>query len=189
MLKKTLLFLMAVLVLSCSKDDSNTVDLKKQELIEKVHGLYRLRAATTSVPIDINLDGVPQTNLFEEVRYCNNTLNLVSYSCKITHRSTYDEIIFEVPTSEFIEHYLPTTCIRDKGLAYPFEFDVPNNTIKLGQSDHWDEFAADFKTEILTMTWEEDWVYFTLKKEFYTSSGEWQEVELYLEYEKTSDVI
>lgn len=189
-MKKLLLLITSLFLLSsCSKSDDDSIPARHQELINEVKGLYYLRAAYTDVPIDLNNDGIPQTNLFEEILYCNGSRTLDSHICIFSYRAPYYvEIIIEVPTTEYLEPEPISTCLRDAELAYDYEINFETEELSLVQSDWWDDFAAGFQTEFLDLRWEDGVAYFTLKKEFLNSSGEWQEVILYLEFEKFMDM-
>ena len=188
-MKQLLIILSILFLFSCSKEEDDVVPVAHQELINKVKGLYYLRAAYTDVPIDLNHDGIPHTNLYEEVIYCIGSRILDSYSCKFSYRAPhYVSLDIDVPITEYLEPEPVSTCLREVDLAYDYEIDFETEEVALVQSDYWDDFAAGFQTEFLDLRWEDEVAYFTLKKEFYTSSGEWQEVTLYLEFVKTMDI-
>lgn len=188
-MKKLLIIVSVLLLFSCSKEDEDILPAAHQELINKVKGLYYLRAAYTDVPIDLNHDGIPHTNLYEEVIYCNGSRILDSFSCIFSYKAPYYvDLHINVPTSEFLEPEPVSTCLREVGLFYDYEIDFEIEELSLVQSDYWDDFAAGFQTEFLDLRWEDGVAYFTLKKEFYTSAGEWQEVTLYLEFVRTMDL-
>lgn len=188
-MKQLLIIVSVLLLFSCSKEDEDILPEAHQELINKVKGLYYLRAAYTDVPIDLNHDGIPHTNLYEEVIYCNGSRILNSYSCAFTYKAPhYVSLDIDVPTTEYLNPEPISTCIRDSDLAYDYEINFETGEVALVQSDYWDDFAAGFQTEFLDLRWEDEVAYFTLKKEFYTSAGEWQEVTLYLEFVRTMDM-
>lgn len=188
-MKKLLLIVSVLFLFSCSKEKEDVMPEAHQELINKVKGLYYLRAAYTDVPIDLNHDGIPHTDLYEEVIYCNSSRILDSYSCTFSYKAPYYvDLHVNVPTTEYVGPEPVSTCLREGELAYNYEIDFETEEVSLVQSDWWDDFAAGFQTEFLDLRWEDEVAYFTLKKEFYTSSGEWQEVTLYLEFVKTMDI-
>jgi hypothetical protein len=70
MKKKIFVFILAGLMLSCSKDnDDDAVD---------VSGSYRLTAFNTSVPTDLNGDGTTSTNQMTETDCFNNSILTLS---------------------------------------------------------------------------------------------------------------
>ena len=95
---KKIFYLLPLLILSCSEDDTN--ELYKNTLA----GNYRIISITTAIPLDINLDGVESTNYYEELsglHYFNGKqadgvimANLNSYSFQAELRPSKDNIEF-----------------------------------------------------------------------------------------------
>lgn len=185
-MKKILFLFIVMTMLSCDKDETGKESAMEEEFYERVEGYYMLRVAKTDPPIDLNLDGVSHADLYKEIVYCNNSLNLNSFSCGFQHKPTYySSIVFDVPASQYIGPEAGIdTCLRDAELAYDFQVNAKTNEVMLVQSDYWDDFAAGFHTEILDLDWENDRAYFTLRKRFRISPEETKWVILYLEYEK-----
>lgn len=61
-MKKILYSLLIVSLFACTGDDKP----ESHVFLKQIIGEYRLTAAYTDVAIDINFDGVPQTNIIEE---------------------------------------------------------------------------------------------------------------------------
>jgi hypothetical protein len=176
----------AMLSFSCQSDDplDNT---RLDELIEKVDGLYKLQAAVSNIALDYDGDGVANIDLFQEAYECSNSLVFTSYYCLLRHRENYDEIDVEVPLSEHRPHLMPNSCLRDKTLAMPYDYDIDENNIFLVSSSHWEEYNASFKSKILNVDWQNQWVYVTVETEHYDALGNWTTVVLYLSYKKFSN--
>lgn len=189
MMMKKIIFLFVLLPLfSCEKEET-AVDqdhVLQEEFYDLVEGYYDLRVATTDIPLDLNHDGVSHTNIYKEIIYCPGlSLNLNSYSCGFSHTSTYSNVIFDIPTSDYIGSGAGiSTCLSDAELAYYFKVNAKTREVMLVQSDHWDDFAATFHAEILDLHWENDRAYFKIRKRFRISSTETKWVMLFLEYEK-----
>src|SRR5699024_5662262 len=137
-----------------SKADEDILPAAHQELINKVKGLYYLRAAYTDVPIDLNYDEIPHTNLYKEVIYCNGSRILYSFLCIFSYKAPYYvDLQINVHTSDFLEPEHVSTCLREVGLFYDYEIDFEIEELSLVQSDYWDDFAAGFQTEFLDLRW------------------------------------
>ena len=182
-----LLFLFALV--SCANDD----DVHKEESHEfrdSLLGWYRLEAAYTDIPLDLNHDGMANTNIFDEVTYCNMSLHLESYTSHFTYRETQFgdvlEISMYVPRSEYIlEEEAYSTCLFQNNRFYEIEANEENLEIDITYD--YPESQEEDRVWIQEVTWEDEIAYFTFKKEFYTSAGTWEEVTLYMEYKLDPD--
>ncbi|MAN28915.1 MULTISPECIES: hypothetical protein [Mesonia] len=180
-----LLFLFALV--SCGNDD----DVHKEESHEfrdSLLGWYRLEAAYTDIPLDLNHDGMANTNLFDEVTYCNMSLHLESYTSHFTYRENRNivKIAVYTPASKYIlEQESYSTCLFDNYRFY--EIEISEESPELNIIYTYPEFEDEFRVWIQEVTWEDEIAYFTFKKEFYTSAGTWEEVTLYMEYKLDPD--
>ena len=182
----TILILCIFINISCESDISSNGE-QLESLIENVNGVYRLEAAVSDTALDFNGDGIANTDLFVEAFECQNSLVFNSYYCFLRHRSNYEELDVEVPLSEYRPHLTPNSCLRDKSLVMPYDYDVENNNIFLVANDHWEDFNASFRSKILDVDWQNQWVYVTVETEHYDAQGNWTTVVLYLSYEKFSN--
>src|SRR5699024_5208384 len=102
-MKQLLIIVSVLLLFSCSKEDDDILPAAHQELINEVKGLYYLHKAYTDIPIDLNNDGIPHTDLFEEIIYCGNSRLLNSYSCAFAYKAPhYVSLDIDVPTTEYL---------------------------------------------------------------------------------------
>jgi len=195
-MKKLLFLFLALILFACSKDDGDQQAFQEQEeFYDLITGTYRMRAATTDEPIDLNGDGIPHTDLYKEVVYCNFSLILDSFDCHFTHKLSYNGSFyngsdFRIPTSEYAQpesEQIPSSCIRDVELPYNYKADAKTGEVYLVGTDHYIEYAAGFYVEFLAIHWENKRVFLKLRKRFRLPSGDTKWVILHLEYKKMSD--
>src|SRR5699024_3010506 len=145
-MKKLLLIVSVLFLFSSSKKDDDILPAAHQELINEVKGLYYLRAAYTDIPIDLNNDGIPHTDLYEEIIYCGCCSLLDSFTSKFAYRAPhYVALSVMIPTSEYVESRPLNSCLREVGLSYDYEIDFETEEVSLVPSDYWDDFAAGFQ--------------------------------------------
>ena len=128
------------------------------------------------------------TNLFDEVTYCNMSLHLESYTSHFTYRENRNivKIAVYTPASKYIlEQESYSTCLFDNYRFY--EIEISEESPELNIIYTYPEFEDEFRVWIQEVTWEDEIAYFTFKKEFYTSAGTWEEVTLYMEYKLDPD--
>ena len=141
-----LLFLFALV--SCGNDD----DVHKEESHEfrdSLLGWYRLEAAYTDIPLDLNHDGMANTNLFDEVTYCNMSLHLESYTSHFTYRENRNivKIAVYTPASKYIlEQESYSTCLFDNYRFY--EIEISEESPELNIIYTYPEFEDEFRVWI-----------------------------------------
>ncbi|QJP33064.1 hypothetical protein F0365_00855 [Nonlabens sp. Ci31] len=175
-----------MIFIQCDSNDASDSD-KLSMFMQEVHGTYELRNAVVNIPIDLDGDSISQTNLYVEGSFCGNSKIFDSYKCSLTSNEYYNEFSVEVPLSEFSPQYMPDICLRDKHLLGKFIYNSDNDNIVLEVNDFYNNYNSSFRSVVLDTSWENRWVYFTIKTEFYDKNGHWKNVELFLSYEKILD--
>lgn len=186
MMKKILYTLVLITAFGCSNNDDETAQ-ENTEFLNQVLGMYEIRAAYTDISVDLNNDGEANTNLFYEVTYCTSTKHLISYKC-IFSQSNFAEIAIDIPYSAYhhpSEEY--STCLSGQLVFYKINIDGNNETVSLIPDDWHDDYIAQFNAEFIEMYWENEVAFITIKKQFFNSNEEWQEVTLFMEFEKLND--
>ncbi len=182
-----LLFLFALV--SCGNDDDAHKE-ESHEFRDNLLGWYRLEAAYTDTPLDLNGDGIMSTDIFAETSHCEGTLSPQYYLCRFVHHVSFDDdwldISVDVPYSKysmFEEDY--TTCVYENKRFYQCEVNEKSKEVIIEYD--YPELQDEFRIWIQEVNWEDETAYFTFKKEFYTSAGTWEEVTLYMEYKLDPD--
>lgn len=177
-MKKILLLIAGLSLLACD-DDSG---VETHEFRNSLVNLYSLRSITSKTPIDLNGDGVPQTDLMNEA--CIASTHFDGYYAQFTvnERNGYQSFSVDIPSSNYSFFYeAMTTCFDERTLHN--EVKVDETTKKIEITDRFEEWEAEHGS-VIEIGWDNEILSFTVVKKLYTSQG-WQEVTLNLEYTKT----
>jgi len=178
-MKKLLLLLTLITLVSCNNDDTPQ---PTHEFRDSLVSTYKLKSIYTDVAIDLNGDGVPQTNLMLEAE-CFNYISFQIYMAEFNYNEWGDYKTFwlNVPYSDY-EHATETynTCLQDAMVFYGYDIDEESKEISINDRD--EEMEALYGT-LTDVHWENNIAYFTLTHKLYTTQG-WQNVTIYMEYLK-----
>src|SRR5690606_25573956 len=99
-------------------------------------GWYTLQAIYTDTSLDLNHDGITNTNIFDEVTYCNMSLNLEYYDSEVTYKQSNLGSLFQVSLhvaySEYIlEQEAYSTCLFNRRHFYEIEANEETKEIEI----------------------------------------------------------
>jgi len=185
-LKLLWIIVIHIILVSCNEDDNET--FVNQEFMNELSGIYTLKTAILNEPIDINGDGIENTDFFEEYGNCETNYPLEWY------RSTFefgelDYLQFEFPrTSVDFQSQEFTTCMWYAGVIRQVEIDQRNETVSLIPNEYEEDFILnEFRAMLKEFTWVDRTMYLSLEIEFYTFEGIWKKTDLLIAYEWTSE--
>lgn len=189
-MKKILPFITLFFLLACSSDDDNS----NPEFVNAVTGRYQLVEAFTAEPLDLNHNGFASANLFEWIHYCNGAKILETCYAVINSNQNYNSfqdytwILFDLPFSGVNANLNQSYCINNLNTSYDLKIDEVNEELIKVPGDFLDDSIYDrFHARVVDIVWEEEVVYITLEKEFYTANDEWVETILNLVYKKIGE--
>lgn len=176
-MKKSVYFLFLMfLSLSCNNGDDKLTE--NHEFQNKIIGEYRLSAAYTDVPIDLNFDGIPQTNVVEEAEcfvYFPVDFYRAQFRINGEYKSLWLTIMYRDMESE-------EQCLYDTTMFYDYEVDEGTKEIVITYRG--DANETEYGT-LKRVKWIDNVAYYEYEKKFFTSDG-WKTVVLTMEYKKIS---
>lgn len=160
---------------ACAGDDDKPIE--SHEFLNELIGEYRLQAAYTDVAVDLNSDGIPQTNLIEEAE--------CFYYPVLSYRSQFRvnggskwfwlSIMYRDMESDEL-------CLYSADMFYDYEVDEETKEILITYRG--DANETEYGT-LKKVKWIDDVAYYEYEKQFFTSEG-WKTVTLTMEYKKIS---
>lgn len=188
------LFYLAFLLflLSCNSDDT---EFSNPEFVDAVTGRYVLEEAYTEVALDLTMDGVAHTDLFQWDNYCNGSHIFESFYLTMVKRN-YTRIHFHLPRSGNDMNGNQSHCIRDGSSFYEIIIDehleavyIDNSGIgfSLENERHDERLYDQFRAKMVDFSWEDGVGHVILDIEFYRADGVWEEARAHLKYHKYSN--
>lgn len=180
-MKKILITLSILIIASCSKDDTSSPSQETNEFINSLVSRYKLNAIHTDIPVDLNNDGVSQTNLWEEADcFVFDTFGL--YTAEFNYNELYDYKTFwiDLPSSHYVlETDSYETCLINHSMSYEYEVNEDTKEILVTYRDEQEATQG----VLIHIKWENNILLVTYTKDLYTSQG-WQNINLTMEYIK-----
>ncbi len=179
-MKEIILIFVILTLISCNKDDASSRETN--EFLDSLISRYELQAIYTDVPLDLNNDGISQTDLWAEADcFVFDTFGV--YMAEFTYNELYDYRTFwiELPSSHYVletESY--ESCLVNESISYEYDVNEDTKEVIVTYRDEEREALHGVLTDI---KWEDDVLYVTYSKDLYTSDG-WQHVNLSMEYLK-----
>lgn len=180
-MKKIILALATLALFSCNKDDDPVIVYDPAaEMYEKMKGWYELTEMYTETPVDVNYDGIPATNMIEEID-CLTGTQFVSYKTRIDTHNNFKEMRVDLAHTEYEPNtQIPTECFYTIDSSYDFIIDPVTGELDITWS--FEEREADHGP-LTYAKWEDNVLRLEYDKRFYTSEG-WQTVKMHLTYVK-----
>ncbi|KGO81489.1 hypothetical protein Q763_07525 [Flavobacterium beibuense F44-8] len=178
-MKKLISLLAIVSLFSCSNDDAPQ---ENHEFLNSLVSKYKLVSVDTDVPIDLNGDNIPQTDLMLEAD-CFLFGSFALYMGEFVYKpsSGYKEFGLHVPCVYYdLANESYTTCLV--GLSLFCFYEVNEETKEIIITGRNEEREAEFGS-VTEVYWEDSLIHFIVNKELYTTNG-WQEVNIHMVYQK-----
>lgn len=181
-MKKILYMLLAIVILSCQKeDDLSTPKVEENELLKKMAGKYYLVKMYTDVPVDLNFDGVYQTNMFVEIDCLHHTVlewltSDMVYSASRDHKAMG---IYLANSNVYSDTPPLNQCFSQNALVY--QIDVDRHTGEFTITGRDEDREAEYG-RLTAVSWADDILYAEFSMPIFTSEG-WQTVNMFVEYE------
>ncbi|MDR0830350.1 MAG: hypothetical protein LBN95_09635 [Prevotellaceae bacterium] len=195
--KKLFLLLIVLIFGSCNRTPEepkiDTAATTREFAKTKIAGKYSVAKQMSDIPVDLNLDGIANTDLSKEftcvwgnyeysTRMIFDGLNENENACfKVEAVVLYNVVDYNREPAEqgcfnyWVKYYqYEMTSISPA----TFEFEFYYN--KGGREHYWEELFGVPKN----LSWQNDTLYFEFQKDFYTSDG-WQTVNCNFEFVKT----
>lgn len=122
---KYLSCLLIIALTGCNSDDNTS-----KNYLKSLEGRYKLIEIHTETPVDLNFDGLKQTDLMEEID-CYMAFTLSQYRALIDYQNLFDEratLDVEVPESVIYSEIEPFSQCFNNGQLYYEKFEVNEDT-------------------------------------------------------------
>ena len=180
-MKKIHLYIaICLMLIGCGDDDTAR---NGNEFLNQITGVYYLTEVQSDVAVDLNLDGVPQTDLLTEID-CFSGYPPEAFRGDIIFKPEsggYKSLNFRIiEHSRFLGDIPEDTCFNEVSLVYEYTVNEETKEVIITWRDG--EREAEYGT-LVDVKWMDNKVHYTVNKRYYTSEG-WQNVNIHLTYDK-----
>jgi len=180
-MKNFIVMLSALALISCNDDPPATINItSKHQPAYGIEGRYKLIEMYTETPVDVNYDGVPTTNMLEEID-CLTGSSLETFRAVIEITDHNNSIVIDHANSKVTPNDdTPPDCFHTLRLPYDFDFNFETHEFEITSRFEERETECGYLISAKVI---DDMVITEYDKIFFTSEG-WQTVRMHMKHQK-----
>ncbi|MGB5982022.1 MAG: hypothetical protein WBG46_07730 [Nonlabens sp.] len=184
-----ILIVVAVSTFSCSSDNQDDLKQQTQYAHERFGGIYILKNADVVPALDIDFDGIAQNDLFSEVNYCDIAKYLENYYLIMKFKEReINSLKVEIPINRVPDFYeIQQSCLTHTMLGYNITIDESSQLPVIVYDEHWAQVESNHRAKLIDLNFYEDRVDLVFERQFFNSQDVWQDVTLYMTFERLND--